>query len=190
MKWNDFIKNNKAGVGSGIADNGTKPTAHKETAGEIALRTWHDAVDAVSWVHPLLAISSAHGAKTVKDAIIINVAEELNTPADVKMPVMPENGQDATMVRLDMLGEIIADHIRNGDKVVVHCMAGIERSVLTVAWFLKNHLMFKTLDNAYRHIKKIRPVVERRDWWVEGDAPKGAPMVAATKLNRNGVTNA
>ena len=84
------------------------------------------------------------------------------------------------MVRLDMLGEVIADHINNGEKVVVHCMAGIERSVLTVAWFLKNHLMFGTLDNAYAHIQRVRPIAERRDWWVEGDAPMNAPMVAAT----------
>jgi len=180
MKWNDFInsRNGKEPVTT------TAPTP-KETAGEIASRAWYESVDAVSWVHPLLAISSQHGAQTIKDAVIINVAEELNTPADIKMPVMPENGQDATMVRLNMLGEIIADHMRHGDKVVVHCMAGIERSVLTVAWFLKNHLMFGTLNNAYTHIKKIRPVVERRDWWVEGIAPKGAPMAAATKLAKN-----
>jgi len=139
-------------------------------------------MDKVSWVHPYLAISSHTGASTVADAIIINVAEELHTASDVKLPLLPEKGQDATMIRLDMLGEIIADHINNGEKVVVHCMAGIERSALTVAWFLKNHLMFNTLDKAYGHVKKIRPIVKRRDWWVEGDIPEGAPLMAVTKL--------
>ena len=154
-----------------------------------ARRDWFTSMDAVSWVHPFLAVTSRHGASTVEDAVIINVAEELDTKADIKLPVMPENGQDATMDRLDMLGEIISSHINNGDKVVVHCMAGIERSALTVAWFLKNHLMFNTLDNAYGHLRKVRPIVERRDWWVEGDAPKGAPLVAATKLHTNGGNN-
>ena len=154
-----------------------------------ARRDWFTSMDAVSWVHPFLAVTSRHGASTVEDAVIINVAEELNTKADIKLPVMPESGQDATMDRLDMLGEIISSHINNGDKVVVHCMAGIERSALTVAWFLKNHLMFNTLDNAYGHLRKVRPIVARRDWWVEGDAPKGAPLVAATKLHTNGGNN-
>ena len=181
MNWKNFSKNGKEGstpVVNGISE--TPPNRIEETANELRQRRWHENVTNVSWVHPFLAITSSAGAKNVKDAIIINVAEELNTPADIKMPVMPENGQDATMVRLDMLGEIIADHINNGERVIVHCMAGIERSALTVAWFLKNHLMFGTLDNAYGHIKKVRPIVERRDWWVEGDAPDNAPMVAAT----------
>ena len=181
MNWNDFIKkgNEKSKSNGKAVSMPEKPNPVKETAQELATKKWQENMQKVSWVHPFLAITSSSGAKAVKDAVIINVADELNTPADIKLPVMPENGQDATMVRLDMLGEVIADHINNGEKVVVHCMAGIERSVLTVAWFLKNHLMFGTLDNAYAHIQRVRPIAERRDWWVEGDAPMHAPMVAA-----------
>ena len=140
-----------------------------------AMRDWYADMDTVSWIHPFLAVTSQQGASRVKDAVIINVAEELNTKADIKLPIIPEDGQDLVMDRLDMLGEIISTHINNGNKVVVHCRAGIERSALTVAWFLKNHLMFNTLDNAYAHLKKVRPIVARRDWWVEGDTPDNAP---------------
>ena len=172
--WTDLVNGNKHD--SVESDDSSATTAYEE---------WYKKWDMVSWVHPFLAVTSQQGASQVKDAIIINVAEELNTKADIKIPIIPEDGQDIVRDRLDMLGEIISTHINNGDKVVVHCRAGIERSVLTVAWFLKNHLMFNSLDTAYAHLKKVRPIVARRDWWVEGDAPKDAPYWGASILPEN-----
>jgi protein-tyrosine phosphatase len=41
---------------------------------------------------------------------------------------------------------------------------GIERSVLSVAWYLHRYKDM-TLDEAYDHIRKVRPIaLDRRHW--------------------------
>jgi protein-tyrosine phosphatase len=60
---------------------------------------------------------------------------------------------------------VIHDQIeKTTNSVVVHCFAGIERSVLTCAWYLCNHNGM-SMDEAYKTVKKVRPVaLDRREW--------------------------
>lgn len=51
--------------------------------------------------------------------------------------------------------------------VLVHCAVGIERSPLTVAWWLKKFGGRPDLDAAYSDVIAKRPIVQRRDFWVE-----------------------
>jgi len=126
----------------------------------------------VSWVHPLLAVTSRQGASTVyqkndlnKTLYVINVADELNTPADYKIPVNIDLDTRTTKLALDTLAEIIHNHISRGKQVVVHCALGVERSALTVVHFLTQYLYYPTLDEAYEHVSSIRPIVaDRRSW--------------------------
>jgi len=68
---------------------------------------------------------------------------------------------------LDALGIIIDKALNNGEKVLVHCGAGIERSPLVVAWYLWRHKV-STLDKAYKLITDKREIVQRRDTtWVQ-----------------------
>ena len=63
----------------------------------------------------------------------------------------------------------IADEIHNvldatKKKVVVHCYMGMERSVLSVVWYLHRY-EGKTIDEAYRLIGNVRPIaIDRRSW--------------------------
>ena len=86
MNWSEFIKKgNEKSNGNGKAvSTPIKPNPVIDTAQELATKKWQENMQKVSWVHPFLAITSSSGARTVKDAVIINVADELNTPADIK----------------------------------------------------------------------------------------------------------
>ena len=51
-----------------------------------------------------------------------------------------------------------------GDDLLVHCMAGQERSPLVVAYYLAHNYGI-TLDMAYKKVKKKRPqIFDRSDW--------------------------
>ena len=52
-------------------------------------------------------------------------------------------------------------------KVVVHCAMGIERSPLTVVWYLHKYHK-KTIDEAYDLVREARPVAVERRYWIEG----------------------
>jgi protein-tyrosine phosphatase len=58
--------------------------------------------------------------------------------------------------------------IVGGNPLLVHCAAGIERSPLTIAWFLRKSGRFTTLNSAYSYLQGLRPVVaDRREWLPE-----------------------
>ena len=52
------------------------------------------------------------------------------------------------------------------ERLVVHCMGGIERSPLTVAWYLTRSKKFKSLSDAYAFLKTKRPAVSQRLFWL------------------------
>jgi protein-tyrosine phosphatase len=74
----------------------------------------------------------------------------------------------ASVSRLNDAAEII-DNVRGqGERVLVHCGGGMERSPLTVAWYLVKHHReeFPDLDAAYDYIKRLRPIVQDRQSWL------------------------
>ena len=54
------------------------------------------------------------------------------------------------------------------DKVVVHCFAGMERSVLTCVWYLHRYEAM-SIDYAYQVIYDKRPVILDRRHWADLD---------------------
>jgi len=126
-------------------------------------------LDTISWVTPRLAVTDMYGAQSVMgkdDCYVINTAREINTPCDYKLAVAPfRDRPEDVRAALDTLADVIHEQVETaGNKVVVHCFAGMERSVLTCAWYLcKHHGM--SMDQAYKTLRKARPVaLDRREW--------------------------
>jgi len=126
-------------------------------------------VDSISWVTPRIGITDFEGSlKSIEQGnITINVAGELYEFADITMPVEPHSG--TVKDSLDELADFISDSLDSDSdaKVVVNCAMGIERSPLTVVWYLTQYQGL-TLDEAYALVRKARPVAVERRYWIEG----------------------
>lgn len=140
----------------------------------------------LSFVIPGIAITCWEGAGRVSGRpgfFVINVADELDTPSDIKVPINPWEGVQATRVKLDRIAEIIEGQHGGPDStnVVVHCAMGIERSALAVAWFLRSKNHHDSLTGAYDAISAARPIVADRSGWVdeELDPPNSSGAHAA-----------
>lgn len=66
---------------------------------------------------------------------------------------------------LDLTASVIDNALNSGRRVLVHCGAGSERAPLTVAWFL-NRRRTMSLDAAYDLLKRKRPIVQDRRFWL------------------------
>jgi len=67
--------------------------------------------------------------------------------------------------QLDKVYTFIDAMLKTDHHVLVHCMAGIERSPLTVAYFLTKHYGM-TIEKAYEIVKKGRPQTQDRRHWL------------------------
>lgn len=82
--------------------------------------------------------------------------------------------QDALIIPisdLEFLAAEIDKHLQLGEKIVIHCTAGIERSPLVVAYFLHKYKNV-TLDEAYETIRKVRPEILDRRSWIQYESPE------------------
>lgn len=88
------------------------------------------------------------------------------------VPILDHNEYDLAIIppkallhKLDEACDIIDDHVLNQEPLLVHCWAGIERSPLTLAYWLVRSKRMPNLDEAYKFLKSKRPIVEdRRNW--------------------------
>jgi|TARA_R110002020_G_scaffold84375_3_gene209043 protein-tyrosine phosphatase len=123
-------------------------------------------IDEIHWVTDRLGITDFEGSQesVLQDYFTINVAGELNSPAQIQADIDPGSG--TVEKELTELAALIHKTLsENSDtKVVVHCAMGMERSPLTVVWYLHTY-QNKTLDEAYEMAMSARPVVcDRREW--------------------------
>jgi protein-tyrosine phosphatase len=85
----------------------------------------------------------------------------IDEPADaVLIPFLAEG-----IASLDLTASVIDKALAEGRRVLVHCGAGSERAPLTVAWFL-NRRRAMSLDTAYELLKRKRPIVQDRSFWL------------------------
>jgi protein-tyrosine phosphatase len=80
----------------------------------------------------------------------------------------------ALISKLDEACDILDDHALNKMDIIVHCWAGMERSPLTLAYWLVRSKRQPNLDEAYKFLKSKRPIVEDRRSWL--------PLLLATSL--------
>lgn len=118
-------------------------------------------------------VSSWLGAKDFKDGKRICVHHDTSLVLDYHMPILltrPDDadrnkGAMANLKQLDLLGNIIDSCIDADEPLLIHCKGGVERSPLTLVYYLVKFLKWD-IDTAYEHIKIIRPVVEDRRTWL------------------------
>jgi len=115
----------------------------------------------------------------------INTASELYANAEIKIPVPVDDSVEAVIARLDMIADVIKKELDNditGKKqVVVFCAMGMERSPLSVAWYLSKYEDY-TLGSAYKHIHSVRPIVLDRSWWIDKDITEDLDAKLSWKL--------
>lgn len=129
----------------------------------------------ISWVLPKLGVTGAEGAENAikQRYFTINVAKELNIATTVTIPIEPNNNtwgqktENTVLAGLEKIVNTIDMAIDTGQKVVVNCSMGMERSVLATVWYLiRNKNM--SLDNAYNFVRSVRPIAtDRREWIIE-----------------------
>jgi len=129
----------------------------------------------LSWVLPNLGVTGAEGAEEAiqKGYFTINVAKELNLDATITIPIEPNNStwgqkkENTVLASLEKIVNTIDMAMDTGQKVVVNCSMGMERSVLATVWYLvRNKNM--SLDNAYSFVRSVRPIAtDRREWIIE-----------------------
>ena len=75
-------------------------------------------------------------------------------------------GAVASIEALDRAADLIGDYVSRGERLLVHCYGGVERSPLTLAWYFARSKKFDTLQEAYDMMKAKRPVVSERFFWL------------------------
>ena len=80
------------------------------------------------------------------------------------LEISPE-GPVVNQVRLEIACDIIDNAYTNGYNILVHCQMGVERSPLTVAYWLATRYSL-SLDEAYMLLQHQRPIVEDRRSWL------------------------
>ena len=112
----------------------------------------------ISWITDNIAVTSADGAEIAlkQGHFVINTAKEINTSAQVKIPVKPGDGN--TLRQFQAIENVITGVLKNTDqKVVVHCAMGMERSVTAVVWYLANTTNMN-LHEALKLVQSKRPI--------------------------------
>jgi protein-tyrosine phosphatase len=107
-----------------------------------------------------------------RDFAVLNVLETGAIPGESHIPILvplsyrsPADGVLAYRVRLDNAVKWIEEN--KSRHKLVHCGAGMERSPLTVAWYMCRRRLVADLDQAYVRLIKKRPVVQDRRMWLE-----------------------
>lgn len=72
----------------------------------------------------------------------------------------------ASRLMLDAATQIVRAHQKAGRRVLLHCAAGIERSPLTMAWFLRRYGYARNLNDAYAKIRALRPQIQECTHWL------------------------
>lgn len=75
-------------------------------------------------------------------------------------------GAVVSIDRLEFAVDFIEWCMQRHEPLLVHCVGGIERSPLTVAWWLTKTRRIDTIDAAYSYLKKVRPAVSPRLFWL------------------------
>ncbi len=75
-------------------------------------------------------------------------------------------GAVASTKVLNQAADTIDLHVLYNEPLLVHCVGGIERSPLTLVWWLVRSHRFDTFYDAYDFLKLKRPVVSERLFWL------------------------
>jgi atypical dual specificity phosphatase len=89
---------------------------------------------------------------------IITCAQELGYMDCDYFISLYDDENNNIMASLDEGADIIENNLKKGNRVLVHCMAGVSRSATVITYYLMKYKKMK-FSEAYNHVKKIRPIV-------------------------------
>lgn len=75
----------------------------------------------------------------------------------------------AMKAKLDECAAYIDTELALCHDVLVHCSAGMERSPLTIAWWMVKTGVVQSIQEAYKILMIARPIVQDREHWIEGN---------------------
>lgn len=99
---------------------------------------------------------------------VIEVPHCLGMSGSHHLHIINEAGE-VTVERLDEAAAKISELLDKGTDLLVHCSAGMERSPLTIAWWLIKEGVIPNFDEAYKGLMAIRPCVQDRRHWIKKD---------------------
>src|SRR5215831_3046293 len=99
---------------------------------------------------------------------VVDVREGILTPQAANIahcPILEDNDGPAyaSPIRLEAACVAIDAALALGHQVIVHCWQGLERSPLTLVYWLMTR-QDMTVSQAYAYVKAHRPVWDRRSW--------------------------
>ncbi|CAG9785273.1 unnamed protein product [Diatraea saccharalis] len=120
----------------------------------------------VSRVTNSLYVCGAHAlpgaVKALQPGLVVNAAPELPPPPEDYVPryfvPLLDTPSSDMYPYMECVADLINEVVNKGEVVLVHCVAGVSRSVtLCLAYLVKWQRM--TLCDAYHHIKQRRPQI-------------------------------
>ena len=128
-----------------------------------------DAFESPNEVIPSLWLGDYTDARNFNGERLCVLEMDRGHPGSHWVPIL--EGPWARRTKLDEAADLISERLAAGAKLIVHCMAGIERSPLTVAWWLVKTGRKPNLDAAYYFLKARRSCVLDRQCWIEPELP-------------------
>jgi predicted protein tyrosine phosphatase len=120
-----------------------------------------DAIDATQWEGRIICVLEQRPLNEPLQAICIPV---LRIIYNGQLNTVPDGALHVDSFILNTVLEIIDYYLNKGERVLVHCAMGSERSPLVVAKYLEKYKGM-SLDDAYALLKAKRPqVADRRIW--------------------------
>lgn len=111
---------------------------------------------------PKLYLSAYHDIQVdTPDAFIVNCTKDLpmQTTRNYRLAVDDDgnkNSLDTMFLKFPEVTDRIHEELQNGHTVIVHCLAGQQRSPSVVAAYLMTYHKY-TLEEAVRHIRSQKP---------------------------------
>lgn len=131
---------------------------HPGRADEIIPGLWlGDRVDAVNWPVAADALCVLEGGPVREGQLWCPILK------------IVEGRQVAMAASLDEAAKIIRHKLKAGARLLVHCGAGVERSPLTVAWYLvkSDRARWPNMAAAYAHVFVRHAIASDRQFWLE-----------------------
>lgn len=131
------------------------------TANEIIKNVWvGDIDDARKWDGNKICVLESYPRDYLqrKNSLLIPILSD-------KHEHLEDEDAEVMMENIELVSSIIQNHIMSGEKVLVHCLGGMERSPLAVTWYLHKNAGVG-LNDAFDFVKKKRPQALNRIQWL------------------------
>lgn len=135
----------------------------------------HDSIDVVSQITDTLFLSGIVAAGKFNGH---RLCVHENTPTYGgqfhHIPILakkPTSSIDRTGALVDMnelnrAADLIQNYVDTEQRLLVHCVGGVERSPLTLAYYFLRSKQAASWEEAYKFLKSKRPVVSERLFWL------------------------